>query len=170
MPIRARDPENLMALGYVPIDGAPTFNGMNARTGEPLVWPCAWERTGSLPYVYRVRADDLQLTPLSSDVVDPVTVLERRSDVLALRATGTGGARSLVVAGEVAYPGWRVYLDGERVALESVGGYIGVTLPFSTDDHTILFVYRPRLVVAGLWVTIGTAVLCGVGLALPRRA
>ncbi len=173
LPVRPDDPEQLTALGYAPVATAPTFNGVNPWTGEPLVWPCAWARANALPYAYRVRVDDLQRATAVSDIargiVEPVTVARREYDLLALRATGTGGARSLVVASEVAYPGWRAYVDGEQVPLASVGGYIGAELPLSTREHTVVFLYRPRLVIAGLWVTVATAVVTGVGLLWRRR-
>ncbi len=173
MPIRPGDPERLDALGYVAVDSAPTFTGQNPRTGEPLEWPCAWVQPNAFPYAYRVRVDDLNRAgdtgTLSLDTVEALTVLRRDYDVIVLQTTGTGGARSLVVASEVAYPGWTAYVDGERVSLASVGGIIGAALPLSTDVHTVAFIYRPRLVIVGLWITVGTAILCIVGLLVPRR-
>ena len=173
VPIRHGDPERLRELGYTPLDVAPFFNGIDPRNDEPLSWPCAWERDGSLPYAYRVLTNDLQRATATSTITPemaaPVTVVRRNYDVVVLRATGTGGARSLVVAGEVAYPGWRVMIDGQPAELRSVGGYIGVELPLSTREHTVLFVYRPRIVVIGLWVTLLTALACALGLLTVQR-
>ncbi len=172
LPVRQRDLAFLQANGYRPIPTAPLHTTRDPTTGQPLQLRCAWEKPDTLPYSYRVplRLLDTANIPLTAERVTPIRPLVRASDYIGLVVQGAGGDRAVVVAGEVAYPGWRVWVDGSPAPLESVGGYIGVRLPLSTQDHTVLFVYRPRLVIVCLWVTLITAVGCILALLRIDRA
>jgi hypothetical protein len=67
-------------------------------------------------------------------------------------------APSTLVLGENFYPGWRAYLDGERVDILRVNyAQRGVRVP--AGEHTLSFRYRPASAVAGLAVSLLTAVL-----------
>jgi hypothetical protein len=162
MPVRNEDIEFLEANGYAPLENAPFYTNIDPFTGEPLQWRCAWARPESLYYAYQVPVTVLQdaTSPPLRTQVTPVTVLRRGYDHIAVSGSGTGGATSVVVVEEVAYPGWQAWIDSERVPLESVGGYLGAILPLSTNDHTVVFIYRPMQVNISLWITVGSAVLC----------
>jgi hypothetical protein len=63
------------------------------------------------------------------------------------------GAESILVLSENHYPGWRAYLDGERVEVLRVNyGLRGVRVP--AGEHEVSFRYRPASVVAGLVVSL----------------
>ncbi|MEM5775184.1 MAG: YfhO family protein, partial [Anaerolineaceae bacterium] len=63
------------------------------------------------------------------------------------------GDEGYLVLSEVAYPGWRVWIDGQRADLVVIGGLLrGVWIP--GGQHTITFVFRPTLVYIGLAVSL----------------
>lgn len=64
---------------------------------------------------------------------------------IAIDAQGPG----LLVLSENYYPGWRVYVDGEKGDIMSIDGlFRGVSL--AEGKHTVEFVYRPSSVYIGL--------------------
>jgi hypothetical protein len=66
------------------------------------------------------------------------------------------GAASILVLGENHYPGWRAYLDGERVEVLRVNfAQRGVRVP--AGEHEVSFRYRPGSALAGLVVSLLTA-------------
>ncbi len=68
------------------------------------------------------------------------------------------GSPSVLVLGENHYPGWRAYLDGERVEVLRVNYALrGVRVP--AGEHEVSFRYRPASVLAGLLVSLLTAAL-----------
>lgn len=68
-------------------------------------------------------------------------------------------AGDVVVVTETAYPGWRVTVNGQPAALESVGGLIGVRLAESAEPGVIQFNYRPALLIVSSLVTLAGAAL-----------
>ena len=63
-----------------------------------------------------------------------------------------------VVIADVAWPGWRAYLDGRRVRLESVNlAFLGVYVP--AGRHRLRLVYLPDAFVRGRALALGTIVL-----------
>jgi len=83
---------------------------------------------------------------------------------ITVTATGPG----LLVLSEIAYPGWQVRVDGVLQELQVVDGLLrGVHL--GPGEHTILFQYRPRMLLAGLGLSLA-ALLFLVARGLPRRA
>ncbi|HEX8557448.1 MAG TPA: YfhO family protein [Pyrinomonadaceae bacterium] len=63
------------------------------------------------------------------------------------------GAPSVLVLAENYYPGWRAYLDGERVGMLRVNyGLRGVRVP--AGEHEVRFLYRPASALAGLVVSL----------------
>ncbi len=164
MPTGPGELPDLREDGYRPVDSAPFYTDIYYPDGD---WRCLWELPNALPYAYTVPIDEIeaagrQLRPPLAEFIEPVRVIERRGGVIVLAAEGRGGESALVVAQEVAYPGWQVYVNGEQAAFESVGGQLGVRLPFSTATEVIAFVYRPRLVYIGASITIVTVLLCAV--------
>lgn len=156
MPAREIELDSAADLGYAPVEASPLHEGG---------WRCLWARADFTPYAFSVLENDANRAgevprPLTGDTVRPLKVLARGNDTVRVQAAGYGGARGVAAVQEVAYPGWRAYIDGERAPLQSVGGYVGARLPLSTDTHTVTFVYRPPLVYAGGAVTILTAVVC----------
>lgn len=170
MPTRDVELPIMRELGYAPVAGSPLFEWV--FTGE--TWRCLWEKPNEPPYAFSARVDVVNdagalLLPLPPADVDALVVLQRTSDIVTVLAEGYGGARGVAVLQEAAYPGWRVYVDGERAQLESVGGFVGVLLPLSTDTQVITFAYRPPLLYASAWVTIGAVVFCTLYLLRAER-
>jgi uncharacterized membrane protein YfhO len=82
---------------------------------------------------------------------------------IELRARGPGR----LVLSEISYPGWQARADGERVPiLEAHGVLRSVDVP--AGEHTVVFVFRPVSVYAGMTLTVAGA-LALVALAWPRR-
>ncbi len=74
----------------------------------------------------------------------------------------------LLVLGEVTYPGWRVYVDGQRTPLQEANGVLrAVALP--AGDSQVEFRFQPLLFYAGLAVSAFT-LLGLIGGALIGRA
>lgn len=68
---------------------------------------------------------------------------------------------SVLVLGENHYPGWRAYVDGEPTGVLRVDYDLrGVFL--DSGSHDVSFVYRPKSVLAGLVVSLFTAVALGL--------
>jgi hypothetical protein len=83
------------------------------------------------------------------------------------RVTVTAQGPGVLVLAEVAYPGWQVWVDGERRDLLVVDGLLrGVALDGGT--HAAEFVYRPASAAVGLaagglaWAGVGLAGLTGL--------
>jgi uncharacterized membrane protein YfhO len=58
----------------------------------------------------------------------------------------------LVVAGDAYYPGWRVWVDGERRPVQELDAVRGVRA--GAGHHVIEFRYRPASVYRGLGLTL----------------
>ncbi|MEA3350874.1 MAG: YfhO family protein, partial [Chloroflexota bacterium] len=72
-------------------------------------------------------------------------IIDWTPNKITVEADGPG----LLVLSEMAYPGWRVRVDGEAAELETVEGILrGVRLP--PGEHRVVFVYRSLSVYLGL--------------------
>ena len=64
-------------------------------------------------------------------------------------------ATSILVLSENHYPGWRAYVDGKSVDVMRVNYNLrGVAVP--AGNHVVVFVYRPKSVLAGLVISLLT--------------
>jgi uncharacterized membrane protein YfhO len=59
----------------------------------------------------------------------------------------------VLVVQETAYPGWRVHVNGELAALQSLGGLLAVTLP-GDGPAEIVFSYLPLWFYIGCLITV----------------
>ncbi|HSB91337.1 MAG TPA: YfhO family protein, partial [Anaerolineales bacterium] len=83
----------------------------------------------------------------------PATIVERTPNRIRLRAPGPGR----LVLSEVAYPGWKVQIDGKPASILTVDGLLrGVDL--GAGEHNVTFAFRPATVYAGLTLTLMTLV------------
>lgn len=71
-------------------------------------------------------------------------------------------AGEVVVVNETSYPGWRVTVNGQPAALESVGGLIGVRLNAGSDPAVIEFAYRPTVLYAASIVTLAGVIIAAL--------
>ena len=54
----------------------------------------------------------------------------------------------MLVLSEINYPGWQVYVDGQRQTIQTVGGLLrGVVL--QKGQHSVVFVFSPWTIYAG---------------------
>ncbi len=111
-----------------------------ARFGEVRVYenlyalPRAWVQDPSKPLGSEVR---------------PVSYWEWSPNRIRLRAQGPG----LLVVSEIAYPGWEVYVDGEKRPVEAVGGVLRA-LHLEAGEHEVEMRFNPRSLKLGLAVGI----------------
>jgi hypothetical protein len=91
-----------------------------------------------------------------------VTAIERTRPEQLRVSTSTGGP-ALLVFSEIAYPAWRVTIDGESADLIAVNhGFTGVFVP--PGEHTIELVYTGRTEKIGLGISgIAIFALAGYG-------
>ena len=128
-----------------------------------------FEQDVALDYAFTVAERYLRLNhdppQLFVSFTTPVTTYTHDIDSITVQAHAPG---EVLVIMETAYPGWQVEIDGERAALESVGGWLGVRLP----DHParITFAYRPVwLYIGGLLTLIGSLITGVYLLRVDRR-
>lgn len=155
-------------MGYQMVQGSPLF-----ADGLPCL---SRQLKPTLPYAYSITLTDLNqlvlpAAPFELDVraFNPIHLVERRDDQIALIVTDKRTAPIVVGVQESAYPGWRVEVDGQPVHLESVGGQIGVVLPAGDAPVQIYFVYEPTQPVIGGLITLITSVICVLYLMSQRR-
>lgn len=147
------DEMRMSQLGYEVIPDSPRPD----RLQPSLI--CLFRRADPLSYAFSLPLDDMEIaraetiTALST----PITVLRRLPDRITLHLNTDRDQPTVVAVQERAYPGWEVWVNGERWRLESVSGVIGVLLPPNVGDYTITFAYRPPLLFQGLWISLFTA-------------
>jgi uncharacterized membrane protein YfhO len=67
---------------------------------------------------------------------------------IKLQASGPG----VIVLSEVAYPGWRVFVDGESSALTTVNGLFRA-VELDSGEHEVLFQFYPTTLIFGIAIT-----------------
>jgi hypothetical protein len=77
-------------------------------------------------------------------------------------------APSFLVLDDAYYPGWQVWIDG-RPAPITRADYVLRAVRVPAGRHNLVFVYAPLSYLAGLAVTIATALLAAAGLIWPRQ-
>ncbi len=88
-------------------------------------------------------------------------VLRWSPNIIQLSATGPG----VLFLSEIAYPGWRVSVDGEQTQIRSADGLLrAVDLP--AGDHLVTFHFKPRSLYVGLGIL---AVTIALGVFLWRK-
>jgi uncharacterized membrane protein YfhO len=95
---------------------------------------------------------------LPQDVGNGPAVLRVRRNWSRYRIDVDASAGTHVVIADVAWPGWRAYVDGRRVKLESANlAFLGVYVP--PGRHRLRLDYLPDAFVRGRAVSFGTIVL-----------
>jgi len=160
-----------LGLGYkTALPGAPTYNQR----------PCFFMRdTDEFSYAFSIPAavlaqkttvnpdylgapQGVQVTPDQLVPADttPLTSFIRNNDYIGLVVPGNPDQDQVVSVQEVAFPGWKVSVNGLPANLEVVGGQIGVVVPKGTGSYAILFQYRPTLVMISLIISLLTSLFC----------
>jgi hypothetical protein len=154
----------LLAAGYEPVEGSPPAYG---------AFPCLYARSDALRYAFSVplsRIDAATPDTLPESLpTTPLDVAHRTPDRITLRVTADPTQPEVVVIQELAYPGWRVWIDDQPARLESVGGWSGVILPPDGETHTVRFAFRPTLFYRGAGVTLASILACVIYLLRKSR-
>ncbi len=116
-----------------------------------------WEQPDAPSYVFAVHYNDLmgRTTPLTRYEALPIDTYSHHIDWIRV-TLGDYTPGFILVAQEVAFPGWEVEINGQPAQLESVGGLIGVRLPDKAPGSPpteVIFRYAPRLLYASGWLT-----------------
>jgi hypothetical protein len=77
-----------------------------------------------------------------------ITLTQWTPNWIKLQASGPG----LVVLSEVAYPGWRVFVDGELSALTTANGLFRA-VALDSGEHEVLFQFYPTTLLFGLAIS-----------------
>jgi hypothetical protein len=80
---------------------------------------------------------------------EPVQILEQTPNRLVMRATGPG----MLVASEIAYPGWEVEIDGVPGSLDTHEGLLRA-VQLSPGEHEVEFIFRSGSLRVGALITI----------------
>lgn len=167
-PSYAFDLSNLAFLDYLQRAGYAQTGETNNLFRPDLIW-----YNPTVPaYMFVVPETVLQdrEEPLTANLTREVTRFTHQLDTIDVTITDYG-IESILVAQEVAYPGWQVSIDGEAASIESVGGLIGVRLPARPDDTPVhvVFAYRPTWLYLGAAITlVGMVALAVFGFGLER--
>jgi len=127
----------------------------------------AWGRFQEPVFLYRLQDAPGRVVWDQAEASSTAVITSHRLQTVTIEADSiTGGT---LVLKELAYPGWRVAVDGQPSTVITVGGmYRGVELP--PGAHQVIWSYRPRSVYWGFCLSGVSAGLLGWGsLALARR-
>jgi uncharacterized membrane protein YfhO len=109
----------------------------------------------------------------AGDVVDASTVRWSRREPAHLEVDVDLPADGLLVLGEVHYPGWRSYVDGDPVPTLRANLALRA-VPVPAGQHQVEMVYRPWTVPVGIVISVltlvGALALIAVSLRRGRRA
>jgi hypothetical protein len=134
----------LLNVGYVVSDFALnyieglTFEG---QYGDTYIY----KNANKMPRVW-VEMNDKNLNP----IIKPAEIITRRANKISISAEGPG----LLVASEIDYPGWDVWVDGEKKEIETVVGLLRA-VKLEAGAHEILFSFQPTSVYLGMALFIG---------------
>lgn len=137
--------------------------GFQPLVGGPLLGdePCLYVNPArALPYLYTSTITDFAVARNFEEfrpLMQPVEEFIRYPDTIQVVVRASAQDPLLLIATELAYPGWEVLIDGRVIDKETAGGLIGVALPMDNALHEVIFRYRPPLYYQGAWLTIGAA-------------
>jgi hypothetical protein len=117
---------------------------------DPLLTP-VFNRSLQEPFfLYRLKtATGRVVWENADDDSATATITEYAPHRVALTCDSTSGGR--LVLRDLAYPGWRVLVDGNRRPAEASGAFRAVSV--SAGEHRIVWEYRPRSVYWGAAVS-----------------
>jgi hypothetical protein len=120
---------------------------------------CLWRNLSAPPYAFSMAMSDLEVAedPLPLDDLRGVNYLGRVPEHIWLIASPLPDQQLVVMAQDVAYPGWIVKVDGQPAQLESVGGILGVVLPAGDTPVMVEFIYTAPTFRLGAAITLLTA-------------
>ncbi|HWQ84395.1 MAG TPA: hypothetical protein VN363_07505 [Anaerolineales bacterium] len=151
----------LLNVAYVAAEyplAAPGLEWVGEFTGTQL-----YQNTRVLPRAWLQPGD----SPLGESI-QPVSSLEWSPNRIVVRLDPPPGQSLQLVFSEIAYPGWRAWIDGQPAALEAAGGLLrSVMVPGGA--HEVVLKYRPLSVVIGLLLGILGVVFTVIAGRLSRK-
>jgi hypothetical protein len=152
-PFNAQPKYVLAAADHTPSEAATllaTFNDVNV-----------WRRDDALPFAFAADPDG----PITwQTVAGQAARLDGPNRVIVTADVNTAGRHLVVLVSD--YPGWQLWVDGERAAVVPLNGYLGAAL--APGAHTYEFVFRPRSAFVGMGVS-GLALALCIGLLIAER-
>ena len=113
-----------------------------------------WYQPEVLPYAFSTPNVNGQITrPL---VTAQSVRLNGPNQVIVTGRAEASSEHLVVLVSD--YPGWRVWVDGERAEMQAVNGFLGVEM--LDGEHTYLFKFHPVQYDLGLVVSIATLLFC----------
>jgi hypothetical protein len=112
-----------------------------------------------VPYAFTMSPERYEQLGVWEDLrpfAQRISTYNRLPDTIALKIPASEEARVLTLR-ELAYPGWQVWVNGERATLDVVGGLVSVVLPASDSAYEVVFMFRPPLHFIGAGVHLMTA-------------
>ena len=144
-PFNAQPKYVLAAADHTPPQPATlltSFNGVNL-----------WRRDDALPFAFATDPDG----PITwQTVAGQPARLDGPNRVTVTANVNTAGRRLVVLVSD--YPGWQLWVDGERAAVEPLNGYLGAAL--RPGAHTYTFVFRPMSAYVGMAISGLALALC----------
>lgn len=131
--------------GYVPLPGS------EAHFGQQIIW----RHPDTPPYAFIIspaRADASD-EPLTLADVTPVPDFSHHIEQIHVTVENYKFG-TLLALQEVAYPGWRVAINGKEAQVESLGGNLAVYLPDQFEPANVVFWYDPVWLYAGAGITV----------------
>jgi hypothetical protein len=154
-PFNAQPKYVLAAADHTPPEAATllaTFNGINV-----------WRRDDALPFAFAADPDG----PITwQTVAGQAARLDGPNRVVVTADVNADGRRLVVLVSD--YPGWQLWIDGERTTIAPLNGYLGAAL--QPGAHTYEFVFRPTGAYAGMGVSALALALCAALVVFDRRA
>jgi hypothetical protein len=151
---------------YIPMTDSPPYRQFEH---------CLFENEAyDLPYAFTFNLADTQELVFGEEVRNPTLTNEyvanlnvtavpdytRLYDTVKLLAQSDTQTQQVLVIQELAYPGWEVWIDGERQPIEIFAKLNAAKLPTDGQLHEVVFMYRPPLFIVGSIITILTALFC----------
>ena len=133
----------------------PTDRGYRPLPGSLAVYgPVIWENPTVPAYMFTVAENDVARTegPLPVELTQQVSSYQHHIDWIEADVEVQQPGQLLAVQ-EIAYPGWRVSVNGDLVALHSLGGLLAVLLPEQGAAH-VVFWYAPVWFYIGCLITV----------------
>ncbi len=154
----------MLSDGYFPVTTSPSYHRIEN---------CLYRNEDyALPYAFIFNIDELPPEPsiqgnkydiTSNYLIDlphePIETVVRNYDVIGVKVRSSQQHQRILVIQELAYPGWEIWVDGERYQNDIFARLNAVTLPMSGEIHEVIFIYRPPLLNIGGIITIITAIL-----------
>jgi len=152
-PFNAQPKYVLAAADHTPPEPATllaTFNGVNV-----------WRRDDALPFAFAADPNG----PITwQTVAGQAARLDGPNRVIVTAGVNTTGRRLVVLVSD--YPGWQLWVDGQRAAVEPLNGYLGAAL--QPGAHIYEFSFRPPAAFVGMAIS-GPALMLCVGLLIAER-